>query len=139
MTKVLNFFSLFGSFGTLICCALPALFVSLGAGAALTSLLTHVPQLIWLSEHKKAIFIFAGVSLILGGLAQWRARNEPCPMDPVKADACRSSRLISLIVYSLSAVVFLIGAGFAFGPDFWAHLSGIFVATKAVDSAKLKL
>ena len=39
--------SLFSSFGTLICCALPALLVSLGAGAVLAGLITNFPQLIF--------------------------------------------------------------------------------------------
>ena len=44
--------SLFASSSTLICCALPALLVALGAGAALSSLVSAVPQLVVLSEHK---------------------------------------------------------------------------------------
>jgi len=38
--------TLFGSLGTLLCCALPALLVSLGAGAVMASLVTNVPQLV---------------------------------------------------------------------------------------------
>ena len=33
--KTANFFSLFASTSTLICCALPAIFVAIGAGATL--------------------------------------------------------------------------------------------------------
>ena len=46
--------SLFASSSTLVCCALPALLVAVGAGAALSSLVSAVPQLVWLSEHKEA-------------------------------------------------------------------------------------
>ena len=44
--------SLFASAGTLVCCALPALFVTLGAGAALAGLVGEFPQLVWLSTYK---------------------------------------------------------------------------------------
>ena len=117
MKRILNFFSLFGSVSTLLCCALPALFVSIGAGAAFASILSHVPQLIWVSEHKIAVFIFSGAMLVLGGVAQWQARNEPCPIDAMKADACRSARKTSVIVYFVSLITFLTGAGFAFIPE----------------------
>jgi hypothetical protein len=116
MKKVLNFFSLFGSVGTLICCALPALFVSLGAGAVFAAVLVRVPQLIWVSEHKAGVFAFAGAMLALGGFAQWNARNQPCPLDAAKAEACESARKASLRVYFVSLVIFLTGAGFAFLP-----------------------
>ena len=117
MKKLFNFFSLFGSVSTLVCCALPALFVSIGAGAAFASLLGHFPQLIWISEHKVVVFIFAGLMLACAGFFQWWARNEPCPIDPIKAKACRSSRRISLVVYLISVAVFLTGAGFSFLPE----------------------
>jgi len=116
----MNFFTLFGSISTLICCALPALFVSLGAGAAFASLVTHVPQLIWVSEHKKGVFIFTAIMLILGGYAQWNARNLPCPIDPEQARACASSRRISAYVYFASVILFVIGAGFSFLPEIFA-------------------
>ena len=38
--------ALFTSFGTLICFALPALFVALGMGAAVAGIVSAVPQLI---------------------------------------------------------------------------------------------
>ena len=38
--------SLFASSGTLVCCALPALLVALGAGAALSSLVSVFPQVV---------------------------------------------------------------------------------------------
>jgi len=39
------------SVGTLVCCVLPAILVTIGAGAALAGLVTLLPQLIWLSEQ----------------------------------------------------------------------------------------
>ena len=84
--------SLFTSGGTLVCCALPALLVALGAGAALAGLVTAVPQLIWLSEHKVEVFAVATLMLSISGWLQWRARSLPCPADPALAAACTGLR-----------------------------------------------
>ena len=106
--------SLFTSFSTLICCALPALLVAVGAGAALAGLVSNVPQLVWISEHKGLVFGVAGAMLLLAGGMQWRARNAPCPADPQLAETCRRTRRNSLRVYLLSLAIFAIGAWFAF-------------------------
>lgn len=106
--------SLFTSAGTLICCALPALLVAIGAGAALSSLIATVPQLVWFSEHKIAIFITAGIMLVISGALQWRSRRLPCPADPAQARACTQLRRKSLALYFLSVGIFAIGAFFAF-------------------------
>lgn len=112
--KSASWVSLFASASTLICCALPALFVSLGAGAALAGLVSNVPQLIWVSENKALVFGLAGALLLVSGLLQWRARNMPCPADPALAEACTRARRNSLRVYWFSLAIFLIGAWFAF-------------------------
>lgn len=52
--------------------------VALGAGAALAGLVTAVPQLVWLSEHKALVFGVATVMLALSGVMLWRARSLPC-------------------------------------------------------------
>lgn len=59
------------SSSTLICCALPALLVAIGAGATLAGLVTAVPQLIWLSTHKALVFGSAGVMLAIAGGLQY--------------------------------------------------------------------
>jgi hypothetical protein len=106
--------ALFASSGTLVCCALPALLVALGAGAALSSLVSAVPQLVWISEHKLGVFSFAAVMLTFAGALQWRNRNAPCPTDPALRDACMRTRKASLRVYFASLALFLIGGWFAF-------------------------
>lgn len=112
--KFFNFLTLFSSTGTLICCALPALLVSLGLGAVLMGLAQKVPGLIWVSEHKLEVFIFAGMMLTLNGGLLWRNRNAPCPLDPALRDACISGRKFSSRVYFLSVGVYVIGFFFAF-------------------------
>jgi mercuric ion transport protein len=59
-TALLNYFSLFGSFSTLICCALPSVLVLLGMGSAVASLLSAAPWLVSLSRHKIWTFSIAG-------------------------------------------------------------------------------
>ena len=88
-------FSLFTSMGTLLCCALPALLVTLGMGASLAGFIGAVPWVSSISEHKEWVFILAGVMLALSAYLQWRARNAPCPADPIKARACARLRKIS--------------------------------------------
>jgi len=57
---LLNYFSLFSSFSTLICCALPSVLVLLGMGSAVASLLSSAPWLVTLSRHKIWTFSIAG-------------------------------------------------------------------------------
>ena len=113
-TKHLSLLTLFTSGGTLICCALPALLVSLGAGAVMASAVSSVPQIVWFSEHKLSVFIFAGVMLSISGLLQWQARSLPCPSDKELAELCNKTRVNSLRIYIFSVSVFLIGGFMAF-------------------------
>ena len=107
-------FSLFTSTGTLVCCALPALLVSLGAGAALAGLVATVPSLVVLSEYKELVFGFCAVMLAISGYLQWRNRYAPCPVDPVLAAACTKTRRMSWRVYGASVAISAIGGFFAF-------------------------
>lgn len=106
--------ALFASSGTLICCALPALLVALGAGAALSTLVSVVPGLVWLSEYKGLVFGVAGVMLALSGLLQWQNRFAPCPVDPALRQACLRTRKTSARVYGASLLLYAVGGWFAF-------------------------
>ena len=106
--------SLFTSLGTLFCCALPALFVVLGAGAALAGLLSNAPFLIVLSKYKLLLFLISGSLMTLSGYLIWRSRNAPCPADPLKARACKRLRIASLVIYFFSVTIYAIGFFFAF-------------------------
>src|ERR1700686_226922 len=110
----LEVLTILSSFTTLVCCALPALLVSLGAGAVLASLVTAVPQLVWISEHKIPLFAFAGVMLALSGISSYRNRNAPCPTDPVQAKSCLRLRRLSTRVFYVSSAAYVIGFFFAF-------------------------
>jgi len=106
--------TLLASSATLVCCVLPAIFVSLGAGAALVGLVSAVPQLIWLSEHKVWVFAIAGILLAASGALLWHARRLPCPVDPAAARACTRLRRISNALYFVAAGSYLLGGVFAF-------------------------
>ncbi len=106
--------SLLASSGTLVCCTLPALLVAVGAGAVMSSLVSAVPQLVVLSEHKEVLFAFAALMLGVSGLLQWRGRHAPCPVDPALRNACLRTRKISARVFVASVAVYLTGFWFAF-------------------------
>jgi hypothetical protein len=106
--------SLFASTSTLICCALPALLVSLGAGATLASLVSVFPQIVWVSENKEFIFLISSLLIIMGGVLQLRNRYAPCPTDPTLRQACLKTRKVSRSIYLISLFLLLIGGWFAF-------------------------
>lgn len=111
---ILPSISLFTSLGTLLCCALPALFVALGAGAVLAGLLSNLPFLIIISRYKDILFLISGLLIIFSGLLIWKGRNAPCPADPLKAKACNLLRKISIFIYFFSMLIYLIGFFFAY-------------------------
>jgi hypothetical protein len=113
-TTGLAFAALLASSGTLVCCVLPAVMISLGAGAALAGLVSAVPQLIWLSEHKPLVFGIAAALLAIAGIAIWHARRLPCPADPKLARACVQLRRFSAVLYALALLAFASGFIFAF-------------------------
>lgn len=106
--------TLLATSGTLVCCAIPAALVALGAGAALSSLVSAFPQVVWLSEHKEALFAAAGAALALSGWMQWRGRAAPCPIDPARRDACLRTRKVSRKVLLASCAIYAVGGWFAF-------------------------
>jgi hypothetical protein len=106
--------SLLASSATLVCCVLPAVLVSLGAGAALVGLVSAVPQLVWLSQHKGGVFATAAVLLAASGLLILNARRLPCPADPAAARSCTRLRRISAALYGVSAASLVLGATVAF-------------------------
>lgn len=106
--------ALFTSAGTLVCCALPALFAVLGMGAVTAGLVSAVPQIVFLSEHKGIVFSVAGIMLAWAGFMMWRSRNDPCPIDPVEAQACMRVRRLSKWILWVSVLTYLVGFFFAF-------------------------
>jgi hypothetical protein len=105
--------SLFATSSTLVCCAIPALLVALGAGAALSSLVSVFPQIVWLSENKEALLVFAGIVMACSAALQWRNRRAACPLDPALRDACLRTRKVSARVFMISVAFYATGVWFA--------------------------
>ncbi|WP_233349872.1 hypothetical protein [Litorimonas cladophorae] len=106
--------SLFASTSTLLCCALPALLVTIGAGAVMAGISSNIPGYIWLTEHKVQLFILSGLLLALATWSRWQTRHAPCPIDPVAAKACTRLRKVSGILLYASIAIYFIGGFFAF-------------------------
>jgi hypothetical protein len=105
--------ALFTSLSTLVCCALPAILVALGAGAVMAGLVTAVPQLVWLSRHKEAVFLVAGTMLVAAAWLRYVNRAS-CPADPKQAAACRRLRSVGGVILSVSGGLYLVAVFFAF-------------------------
>ena len=106
--------TLFTSFGTLVCCALPALMITLGMGTTLASFVGMFPYITLISEYKDTLFIITAILIILGFFFQIRSRNVSCPTDQYKADLCNKLRKISWIMLIFSSVLYITGFFFAF-------------------------
>ena len=105
-----GFAALLASSTTLVCCVLPAVLVSLGAGAAVVGLITTFPQLIWLSEHKAAVFGIATALLVLSGLLLLWARRLGCPVDPDLGRKCMRLRQTGVRLYAVSVGLLILSS-----------------------------
>ena len=112
--KTANYFSLFASSSTLICCALPALFVALGAGASFASLVSTFPFLIVLSQYKIEISLAAFVMIIIAGFINYKTYYMPCPADPELGRMCMQSRKRSRVLYYFSVAIFIFATIFTY-------------------------
>lgn len=112
--KFFDFLTLFSSSSTLLCCALPALLVTLGAGSVMASIVSYFPAFIWLSIHKLYVFLFATIMLALSGVAQWQGRQQACSTQPNTHEACQSSKKWGLALYFFSLACYLVGGFYAF-------------------------
>jgi hypothetical protein len=117
---LLNYFSLFSSFSTLICCALPSVLVLLGMGTTVASLLSAAPWLVSLSRHKIWTFSIAGTliaaSFVMTYVIAPRLRDgEVCLADD--PTTCGEVSKLSRVILWGSALIW--GGGF-----FVAYLLG---------------
>ncbi len=106
--------SLFTSFSTLICCALPAFLVTVGMGAVLAGFVSNFPWIKFMTTYKLYIFMGAGLMLLFSGYIFWQGRNAPCPADPKQAKICFKLRKISFYILIISLFIYLIGFFFAY-------------------------
>ena len=109
---LLNYFSLFSSFSTLICCALPSVLVLLGMGTTVASLLSAAPWLVNLSRHKIWIFNIAGTFIVVSfvmtyAIAPRLWQGEACNTDD--PTTCGEVRKLSRVILWGSAAVWSCG------------------------------
>jgi mercuric ion transport protein len=109
-TDLVSILSLFTSFSTLICCALPALLVTLGMGVVMAGLASDLPFLATMSQYKGWTF---GVATVLIGLNFWlvyRKQNEVCEIgEDGKETSCDTASRWSKVILWISAVLLFIG------------------------------
>ncbi|MGD1022208.1 MAG: hypothetical protein ABR880_05455 [Candidatus Sulfotelmatobacter sp.] len=119
-SAVLNYFSLFTSLSTLLCCALPSLLVLFGLGASVASMLSFMPWLVTLSRHKQWTFAVSGTLIALSFVNTYyiapRIRAEQCNAD--EPSACAEASKLSRILLWISAVIYAVGmvVAYVLGP-----------------------
>lgn len=119
---LLNYLSLFTSFGTLLCCALPSLLVLLGLGATVAGFLSAVPWLVTLSRHKNWVFLVSGILIASNFVYTYflapklRAGGTACPVDA--PEACEEASTVGRTLLWISAGLYCIGlfSAYLLGP-----------------------
>lgn len=80
----------------------------------MATLYANIPGLTWIGQNKDLLFSSVFVLLLINGVLLWLKRNEPCPLDEQKAKACSQARKASVIIYSLSILIYSIGFFFSY-------------------------
>jgi len=106
--NTLRWITLFSSTGTLICCALPIILVTLGLGASVAALTNAFPFLIFLSIHKIWVFAISGLLLIVTAWLIYRP-NRSCPTDAELDNLCNQTQTWNLRIFWLSACIWIVG------------------------------
>lgn len=100
--------SLLLSAGTLVCCALPLLLVSVGLGASVAALTSAAPWLVVLSAYKTWMFTISGLSIAGGAFLLYRP-GRTCPTDSHLAAACARADRWNRIALTIAASIWVIG------------------------------
>ena len=109
-----NFFALLSSSSTLLCCALPAILVSMGAGAVFANIISVFPALTVVSRFKVEITVVTLIILVAVGVLHSKTAKMPCPADPNLGRACLKSRKRSRVVYYITCIVLATASIFTF-------------------------
>ena len=105
--------TLFASSGTLICCALPIILVTLGMGATVAALTSTFPFLITLSQHKVWVFAGSAIMLVLSAWIMYRPGHS-CPVDPELGRLCDKTQVWNRRIYWTSVTLWGVGFFAAF-------------------------
>lgn len=109
----LTWLALFTTMGTIVCCALPITLVALGMGATMASLVSNVPFLVTLSQHKILVFTISGFLLAASGWLLYRT-GRTCPTDPKLAELCLRTEKWNRRIYWFSITLWGVGFFAAF-------------------------
>jgi len=101
-------FTLFTTSGTLICCALPILLVTLGLGSAVVAMTSAAPFLITLTQYKVWVFLFSGLMQLISGWVIYRPGRQ-CPSEAGLGAACSRSDRWNRRIFVASVVIWTIG------------------------------
>ena len=109
----MTWLALFTTMGTLVCCALPITLVALGMGATRASLVSNLPFLVTLSQHKILVFAISGGLLALSRWLLYRT-GRACPTDPELAALCNKTQKWNRRIYGSSVALWGVGFFAAF-------------------------
>ena len=110
--RFLTILSLFTSTGTLVCCALPALLITLGMGMTLVSLTVSIPWLFALSRYKSIVFLAAGLML---SISFYFIFIRPKRMQACEPEGtCETAGKYSRSIFWVSVVIYSIGLSTAY-------------------------
>ena len=104
----LSWLTLFASGGTLICCALPIILVTLGLGATVAAFTSSFPLLVTIAQHKAWVFAGSGALLLVSGWLMYRA-GRACPADPELGRLCDQTQVWNRRIYWSSVTLWGIG------------------------------
>jgi mercuric ion transport protein len=119
-SALLNYFSLFTSLSTLLCCALPSLLVLFGLGASVASMLSFMPWLVTLSRHKQWTFSISGILIAVSFVNMYyiapRIRADQCSAG--NPSACEEASRLSKVLLWVSAGIYAVGifVAYVLGP-----------------------
>jgi mercuric ion transport protein len=112
--KLLSVTALFGSAGTLLCCALPAALAALAGGAAIGAYVSAFPFVVPLSRHQEWIFLIAGGLVVVNGILTLRPRGRlACAITGGKG--CELAGAFTTASFWIAAGTYAVGAFMAYG------------------------
>ena len=112
VTPHLRWLTLFVASGTLLCCALPIVLVSMGFGAVVASLNFNIPVLVLLAEHKLWTLGLSAALLVILAWVIWRP-NQACPADPELAAICQTTQKWNQRIFWISLFIWVTGFFFS--------------------------
>ncbi len=108
----IHWLSLLLSASTLVCCALPAILVTVGLGASLASFVSVFPQIVWISQYKGYLFSLSFISLVFASISQKNQASSECSLEQKKA--CQSIKAKMPIILIVGWILWSTGFFFAY-------------------------